>query len=91
MGKVKPTVWIAIVFVVLVLGAIAFSSFRTQPFRCRVCITYNGRQDCRTATAETRQRAMQTATMTVCAQLSGGVIESNKCENTPPDSVEWLH
>jgi len=87
---VKPTVWIAIAFAVVVLGAIGFSTFRRQPFRCRVCITYNGRQDCRTASADSRQQALQTATMTVCAQLSSGVIESNKCETTRPDSVDWL-
>jgi hypothetical protein len=87
---VKPTTWIAIAFAVLILGAIVFSTFRTQPYRVRVCITYNGVRDCRTASAQTRDEALRTATMTACAQLSGGVIESNKCENTRPDSVEWL-
>ena len=86
----KATTWIAIAFAVLLVGAIVVSTFRTQPYRCRVCITYNGVRDCRTASAQTREEALRTATMTACAQLSGGVIESNKCENTPPDSVDWL-
>jgi hypothetical protein len=86
----KPAVWVAIAFVALVIGAVVLSTPRTQAFRCRVCITFKGRRDCRTASASTRQGAQQTATMNACAQLSGGVIESNQCETTPPDSLEWL-
>jgi hypothetical protein len=77
-------------FAVAVVAVIAFSSFRSQPYRCRVCITFNGRSDCRTASAQNRLDAQCTATVAACAQLSGGVIESNQCENTRPDSVEWL-
>jgi hypothetical protein len=89
-ATVKPTVWIAIVFVVLVVGTLVFSTFRVQPHHCRVCITFNGRTDCRTASAQTRQEAQRTATTGACAQLSSGVTESMQCENTPPDSVQWL-
>ena len=86
----KPTVWIAIVFVLVVLGAIALSTFGSQPFRCRVCITFNGRRDCRTASAKTREQAERAAATTACAQIASGVSESSQCENTPPDSVDWL-
>src|SRR5215467_7443426 len=82
--RVKPAVWIAILFGVLVVGAIAISSFRTQPYRCRVCITFNGRTDCRSASAQTREEAQRTATTAACAQISGGVTESMQCENTRP-------
>jgi hypothetical protein len=34
--------------------------------------------------------ARRTAITIACAQISGGVIESNQCENTPPDSLRWL-
>ena len=86
----KPTVWIGIVFAAVVLGAVAFSTFGTQPYRCRVCISFNGRNDCRTASAKTREEAQRAATTTACAQLASGVSESSRCENTPPGSVEWL-
>jgi hypothetical protein len=91
MSRVKPTVWIAIAFGVLFIGAVAFSTFRLQPFRCRVCITFNGQTDCRTASAQTREEAQRSATSTACAQISSGVSESIRCENTPPQSLEWLH
>ena len=86
----KKTTLLAIAFAVLVLGYLVISSFRPQGFRCRVCITFKGQRDCRTASAATRQEALRTATTNACAQLSGGVIESNQCESTPPDSVDWL-
>ena len=86
----KKTTWLGILFALLVLGYLLTSSFRSQPFRCQVCITFKGRRDCGTGAAQTRMEAQRTATMTACAGISGGVTESNQCENTPPDSVHWL-
>jgi hypothetical protein len=87
---VKKTTLLGIVFAVLVLGYLVISSFRKPPYQCQVCITFKGRQDCRKGAAQQRMEAQHTATVTACAQLSSGVIESNQCENTPPDSVQWL-
>jgi hypothetical protein len=86
----KKTTWLAILFVILVLGYLVSSSFRRQPYRCKVCITFKGRTDCGTGAAQTEMDAQRTAIMTACAQISGGVTESNQCENTPPDSVQWI-
>ncbi len=86
----KKTTWLAILFALLVLGYLVSSSFKRQAFRCQVCITYKGRRDCGTGAAQTEMEALRTATTTACAQISGGVIEANQCENTPPDSVQWL-
>ena len=86
----KKTTWLGIAFGVLVLGYLVMSSFQRQAYRCQVCITFKGRRDCGTAAAQSEMEARRTATMTACAQISGGVIESNQCENTPPDSVQWL-
>ena len=86
----KKTTLLALLFAALVLGYLVTSSFRRQAFRCQVCITFKGRRDCGIGAAQTEMDAQRTATMTACAQISGGVIESNQCENTPPDSVQWL-
>jgi hypothetical protein len=85
----KPTVWIGIAFGVVFVAAVAMSTFRSQPFSCRVCITYNGATDCRSASARTREEAQRAATSTACAQLASGMQESLRCENTPPSSIEW--
>ena len=86
----KATTWLGVAFAVLVLGYLVISSFKPAAYRCRVCITFKGNHDCRIASAATRQGALITATQNTCAQLSSGVIESNQCETTPPDSVDWL-
>ena len=86
----KRTTWLAVLFAVLVLGYLVTSSMKRQPFRCQVCITFKGNRDCATGAAESEADALRAATMTACAQISGGVIESNQCENTPPDSLQWL-
>lgn len=86
----KKTVWLAFLFGAAVLGYIIVSSFSKPAFRCRVCIAFNGNRDCRTASAATRQEALRTAVTNACAQLSSGVIESSQCENTQPESVNWL-
>lgn len=86
----KKTTWLAVAFGALVLGYLVISSFQRQAFRCQVCITYDGRRNCATGSAQSEMEAQRTATTTACATLASGVIEANKCENTPPDSVEWL-
>jgi hypothetical protein len=87
---VKKTTWLGILFGVLVLGYLVISSFQRQAFRCQVCITFQGRRGCANGAAQSEMEARRTAITTACAQISGGVIESNQCENTPPDSFEWL-
>ena len=86
----KKTVLFGIVFVALVLGYIVVSSFSRPKFRCQVCMAFNGRRDCRTASAETRENALRTAITNACAELAGGRTETSQCENTKPDSVNWL-
>jgi hypothetical protein len=87
---VKKTTWIGILFAIVVLGYLVMSSFQRQAFRCQVCIVFRGNRGCAAGAAQTESEAMRTATTTACAQISGGVIDSNQCENTPPDSVQWL-
>ena len=86
----KTTTWLAIAFAVLVLGYLLVSSFSRPAYRCRVCMSFNGAQDCRTASAATQENALRTAITNACAQLSSGVIQSGQCESTRPVSVDWL-
>ena len=86
----KKTTWLGILFAVLVVGYLVISSFQRQAFKCQVCITFKGNRNCATGAAQTEAEAMRTATTTACATIAGGVTESNQCENTPPDTVQWL-
>ncbi|MGA3042470.1 MAG: hypothetical protein ABSF54_16935 [Bryobacteraceae bacterium] len=87
----KKSVWLGILFAVLVVGFVVYSTVNTgrNRIRCEVCITFRGNQACRTAAAATRELALRTATENACAQIASGVTDSNQCTNTPPDSVRW--
>jgi hypothetical protein len=86
---VKKTVWLAIVFVALVLGYVMISSFSPKAYRCRVCMTYKGGNNCGTASADKREEALRAATTNACALIASGVVESSQCENAQPVSVDW--
>ena len=86
----KTTTWLAVAFVALVVGWLVFSSFHQERVHCRVCMSFDGHRDCRTASAATRQEAQRTAVSNACAQLTSGVTGTTQCENTPPESVDWL-
>ena len=86
----KKTTWLGVVFVAAVLGYLALSSFSRPAYRCQICIAFKGQRDCGTGAAQTESEAIRTATTIACAQIAGGIIEANQCQNTPPDSVRWL-
>ena len=85
----KKSVLLGILFVAAFAVLLVYSTMGAGRVRCQVCITYQGRSACRTASARTRELALRTATENTCAQIASGVTESNQCENTPPDSVRW--
>jgi hypothetical protein len=85
----RKVAWAGILFAALVVGYVIFSSFRARPYHCQVCMVFEGRRDCRTASADTREEALRTAIVNACAQLASGVTQSGQCENTPPESVTW--
>ena len=87
----KKSVWLGILFVAVVVGFVVYSTISTSAgrIRCEVCVTYHGRQSCRTASARTRELALRTATENACALISSGVTDSNQCNHTEPDSVRW--
>jgi hypothetical protein len=74
-----------VVFLALFFGFVIFRSLRVPKIECEVCVTYDGQQQCRKASSETRQMALQSATTAACATLAGGMTESIRCQNTPPD------
>jgi hypothetical protein len=73
-----------------VVAFVVLSTLNQPRIRCRACVIFEGRQDCRTVSASNRQEALRTAVSNACAQLASGVTDSIRCENTPPASVEWL-
>ena len=85
----KPVI-VGIVFIAVVLAVLLFSTMNLAKFRVEVCVTFNGRSDCRIASADTEEHALRTATSNACGLLASGVTDSLACEHSVPTSVRWL-
>ena len=87
----KKPVLIGVVFALLVLGYIVYSSLRLGQHKVEVCLAFNGGSTCSTAAGASEEFARRTATTNACAKLgASGVNETIACENTPPTSVRVI-
>jgi len=85
----KPVV-AGIIFVLLVLGVIIYSSFNLAKYRLEVCVSFNGKTNCKTASAVSEEFAQQTATANACGEIAFGVTETVACEHSVPAKVTRL-
>ena len=86
----NKTVVLGVGFVVLVLAFLVYSSMHIAKYRVEVCVAFKGRNDCRTASADTEDHALRSAHSNACALLVSGVTEVMQCEQATPTSVKWL-
>ena len=85
----KPVI-VGIIFILGILGVLLYSTMNLAKFRVEVCVTFNGRSDCRIASADTEEHALRTATSNACGLLASGVTDTLACEHSVPTSVRWL-
>ena len=81
---------ISVAFVGAVVVALIRSTMNLAKYRVEVCMSYQGRSECRTAAGSTEEFALRTATTNACALISSGVTDSMACERGAPQSVRWL-
>jgi hypothetical protein len=86
----KKPVLAGIIFVLIVLGVIVYSSFNLAKYRLEVCVEFNGKTNCKTASAVSLEFAQQTATANACGEIAFGVTETVACEHTVPAKVTRL-
>jgi len=86
----NKTVLIGVVFVIGVVAVLIYSSMHVAQYRVEVCVNFQGRSECRTASADTQDHALRSAHSNACALMVSGVTETMQCENTSPASVKWL-
>ena len=86
----NKTVTIGIVFVVVVLAFLIYSSMHIAQYRVEVCVAFHGANQCRTASADTQDHALRSAQSNACALLVSGVTDTMQCERSTPVSVKWL-
>jgi hypothetical protein len=86
----KKPVLVGIVFALIVLFVIVYSSMNLSGHKVEVCIAFNGRSNCRTAAGATEEFARRTAITNACGEIASGVTDSIACENTQPTSVRVI-
>jgi hypothetical protein len=86
----NKTVIIGVVFVVGVLAFLIYSSMHIAQYRVEVCVAYQGRTECRIASADTKEHALRSAQNNACGLMVSGVTETMQCEHVDPVSVKWL-
>lgn len=67
-----------------VMGYVVYSSFQVADVECEVCITFEGRDACRTVAGKTEEDSRRGAVTNTCALLASGVTDSLRCERTAP-------
>ena len=83
---------IKIVVTLLVLGGLAlivYSSMGLQQVTAEVCITHNGRTECRSASGANQDEVLRTAADMACSTLASGMADRISCQNSTPTRVTW--
>ena len=86
----KKPVLIGVLFLLVILGVLIYSSMNLAGKRVEVCVAFHGATACRTASGSTEEFALRTAVTNACAQVASGVTDSLACENATPVKVTWL-
>lgn len=72
------------------VGAITWQMSSLRQNRVEVCMAFQGRQNCSTASGTTKEEALRTATDAACTLIAGGVTDTMACSRGNPLSVKWL-
>ena len=81
----------ALGIVVLVVAGLAgrwWFTLSSLTSTCEVCVSFRGREACRTASGATVDEATLHALVTACALVTAGVTEDLDCQRTPPKVLE---
>ncbi len=69
------------------LAYLVYSSLGLNPITCEVCVEFRGRVDCRSASGESNEEAIQTGIQNACSLITNGRDESISCTSRPPQSA----
>lgn len=82
----RSSVWVGVGLAALMV-AIVWSSFITARVECEVCLTYDGRRNCGSASAPTREEAIRAAQDVACSSLASGRAGNLACSRARPTQV----
>jgi hypothetical protein len=82
--KPKTFIWIGIVLAFTAF--LAWSTLSAQKAECDVCVEFNGKRNCATASHSTEDEAARSAQTTACGPLVAGMNDAIACDARPPVS-----
>jgi hypothetical protein len=88
-AKRKWPVILGAAFILIFIGAMAYSTLGNAQEHCEVCITFNGRTNCGNSAAATREQAERAATDLACNGLTSGMTELMQCQNSPTRKITF--
>ena len=71
----------------LFIAMLVWTTLSQTNAECEVCVTHEGRTECSTAKAATRDEAVAQAQSSVCGLLSHGVTSVMACSRRAPDRI----
>ena len=86
----KKAALIGIVFLLVVVGALYYSTVSLAKVHVEVCMDFRGQTSCAKASGPTEESTLRNATTTACATISSGVTDSIACGQATPKTVTWL-
>jgi hypothetical protein len=86
----KKPVLAGILFALVVLGVLVYSSFHLSAYAVEICMNYKGNSACATSKGADKQTALESAMQTACAQIASGVTDTIGCARTEPAKETWL-
>ena len=78
---------VEVIFGLILIGVIVYFSLGFDQQRCEVCMDFQGRTQCRTASGTNEHTAVQTAKDNACAYLVHSKTDGFLCSQTPPARV----
>ena len=85
----KKPVLIGLLIFAALMALLVYSTLTLGGQRVEVCMQFNGRQSCRTASGSSKEQALRTATQNACADIASGVTDSLACERSEPVKVTY--
>ncbi len=74
----------AVGVLVPIAAFVVYSSFQVSAVECEVCMRFDGREICRSASAQSRAEALRSAGDNACALLTSGMTNSIRCQQSLP-------
>jgi hypothetical protein len=82
----KPKTLLTIAAVLIFAAFLAYTTLSAQKVTCNVCVEFNGRTNCASASHEDENQAVRSAQTTACGPVAGGMNETIACGNREPVS-----